>query len=421
MQCTAGFVKYVVAGVAALMLCLPTAQAAPKAGSVDIATKTSPLTLKEGGKVKKYHVVKGAMDFTAVGPMYLMIVVNLKRDAAFSGTRSLNITRDAAFVSTNAFTIAKGTVRSGKSARPYRPIIIDVPKGSHSYQVGWKDAPGAPLLLRLARAKKPVKAYAAAAEIPVAAPEPTDVVPLIPVPPANTATATPQNTPADVPPLAPVAPATETTGENTEVSPAPAAEATPPPAPEQTGEKAEEPGLKYVSVSARVNVLIPTSRVDTTWAFHADVRYILPWWNPNISIGMDIGYYPTSGSGQNLDPQIGLYEFDWNIHSLPMYFGPQVDVPIPGVPWFYLNAETGFAMIVAWSEGHTFEGTDKASDIAYGYYVGGGVEFRFGKFGGVTATYRHTGIYLDFDYPEFNRELGNLGGSSVLVGYRYIF
>jgi len=418
-----------VVGAAIFMLLCSTVAAAPKAGSVDITGKTTKKALKEGKKTKQYHIAKDSFDFSATGPVNLMIVVNVSRDKDFSGTRSLDITRNGEFVSANEFSITKGKVTYGKAPKAYRPLIVAVPKGSHIYRVAWKDAPAVPLLVRLAKVKKMVAVYAAAPEQAIAKEKPADeapplvAVPLVPLAPVaepkaeTAAQTTPEAPKAEAPAKAPQKEQSAQKEDTARDKPA----ATEPAEAKASKEAEDEPGLKYVSVAAKVNVLIPTSRVDTTWAFHADIRYILPWWNPNISIGLDIGYYPTSGSGQNLDPQIGLYDFDWKIHSLPMYFGPQVDIPIPGVPWLYLNAETGFSMIVAWSEGHTFDGTNKASDIAYGYYVGGGLEFRFGKFGGVTAVYRHTGIYLDFDYPEFNRELGNLGGSSVLVGYRYIF
>ncbi len=181
-----------------------------------------------------------------------------------------------------------------------------------------------------------------------------------------------------------------------------------------------EASLKYVSAAVKMDLLVPTSHVNSTFAIHLGLRYLLPWWNPNLSFGFDLGYYPMWGEGQNMDAQIGLYDYSWRLHLMPLSIGPQVDIPT-GIPWLVPFGEVGYTAIFAWSRGKSFGTTTKQSDVAHGYYLGGGVEFRFGRFGGVLGQYRYTGTFLDFGYPQYNLEPGDIGGHSVRVGYRYIF
>lgn len=200
----------------------------------------------------------------------------------------------------------------------------------------------------------------------------------------------------------------------------------PPPVAEKKPEKKEEPKKeekkrkKYVAAAIKMNVIVPTGKVSTTWAIHGEVRYVLPWWNPHISIGVEAGYYPLSGQGQNIDPQIGLYDYSWEITAVPIYSGVAVDLSL-GIPWIYGFAEGGFAAVLAWSTGESFNGTTDTHDVAYGYFIGGGIELRSKRFGSIVAQYRFTSLLLDFEYPQFNKELGDIGGSAVLIGYKYLF
>jgi hypothetical protein len=170
------------------------------------------------------------------------------------------------------------------------------------------------------------------------------------------------------------------------------------------------------SLAFKVDLTVPTSQIDTTYALHLEMRYYVI---KNLSIGLDLGYYPMSGEGQNLDSQIGLYDYSWNINSIPLYLG--VNYSIPVFKNILIEAQGGFSAVFAFSKGETFNGSNEVSDVAYGYYLGAGVILKLGSAGDVIGELRYTGMYLDFNYPEFNEKLGDMGGKSILVGYRYIF
>jgi len=170
------------------------------------------------------------------------------------------------------------------------------------------------------------------------------------------------------------------------------------------------------SLAFKLNLTVPTSEVNTTYALHLEMRYHIV---KNLSVGLDLGYYPMAGEGQNLDSQIGLYDYSWSINSIPLYLGVNYSLPI--INNFLIEFQGGFSSVFAFSSSETFNGTNEASDVAYGYYLGIGAILRLGDMGDVIGELRYTGMYLDFDYPEFNEKLGDMGGKSILVGYRYIF
>jgi len=130
--------------------------------------------------------------------------------------------------------------------------------------------------------------------------------------------------------------------------------------------------------------------------------------------------YTLKGKGTNLDPQSGLYDYSWKIDTVPLFIGLELDYPMIKNLLFF-HAGGGFAAVFAWSEGSSFGGKSSAKDVAYGWYAGLGADLRFGIFGGVTFEARYTGMLLDFEYPEFNKENGDIGGLSFLLGYKYIF
>ncbi len=182
--------------------------------------------------------------------------------------------------------------------------------------------------------------------------------------------------------------------------------------------------LKYVSAALKADLTVPRGVVDTTYAFHLELSYILPWWNPHLAFGVSAGYYPLSGKGQNIDNQIGLYDYSWEIKSIPVFIGPSVYYGIGGLDWLKIFAETGFAMVFSFSDGYTFNGRTEASDTAFGYYGGVGASFSIPyleRYGSVFTQFKYTGAFLDYNYPEFNDKPGDLGGFSVLIGYRYSY
>ena len=180
--------------------------------------------------------------------------------------------------------------------------------------------------------------------------------------------------------------------------------------------KAAKANSNLFSLAFKINLTVPTSQINTTYALHLEMRYHII---KDLSIGLDLGYYPMAGEGENLDSQIGLYDYKWSINSIPIYLGVNYSLSI--IKNFLIEAQLGFASVFAFSEGETFNGTNEASDVAYGYYIGIGAILRLGKMGDIIGELKYTGMYLDFDYPDFNEKLGDMGGKSIIVGYRYIF
>jgi len=186
-----------------------------------------------------------------------------------------------------------------------------------------------------------------------------------------------------------------------------------------THEQEQERPL-YFSIAVKGDMTVPIARVNPGFGAHLDVRYILPWMNPWFSVGIDAAWYRLSGKGTQNDPQIGLYRYSWTIDAVPINIGAAIEINKP-LDWLVFIGGCGFSIAWARSNGEMFGGTTFAEDIAFGYYVHGGVEFRFLPYSGVTVEYRHSGFYLDFDYPHLNTELGDIGGAMVLVGYKYTY
>jgi len=177
---------------------------------------------------------------------------------------------------------------------------------------------------------------------------------------------------------------------------------------------------KFFSVAVFGNMTVPTGNADPTWAVHARLHYILPFWNPHLSFGVEAGYYTLKGKGSNIDPEVGLYDYSWKVDTIPLFIGLGLEYPIIK-NMLYFSGNAGFATIFAWSEGTSFGGTTKTSDIAYGWYGGLGLEIRFGIFGGIALEARYNGMLLDFDYPNYNKKSGDIGGLNILLGYKYTY
>ena len=185
-------------------------------------------------------------------------------------------------------------------------------------------------------------------------------------------------------------------------------------------EKDIESRKKYFALAVLANLTVPTGNADATWAVHARLHYILPFWNPHLSFGVEAGYYTLKGKGTNLDPEAGLYDYSWRVDTMPLFAGLGLEYPIIK-NMLYLSGSAGFATVFAWSEGKSFGGTTKTSDIAYGWYAGLGAEVRFGIFGGIAVEARYNGMLLDFDYPNYNKDMGDIGGLNILLGYKYTY
>jgi hypothetical protein len=142
--------------------------------------------------------------------------------------------------------------------------------------------------------------------------------------------------------------------------------------------------------------------------------------NPWFTIGVDVAWYRLAGKGTQTDPQIGLYDYSWVIDSVPVNIGAAIEINKP-LKWLVMIGGMGFSTVWARSNGDMFGGNTFAEDVAFGYYLHVGLEFRFLPYGGVTVEYRHSGFFLDFNYPELNEKVGDIGGAMVLIGYKYTY
>lgn len=203
--------------------------------------------------------------------------------------------------------------------------------------------------------------------------------------------------------------------------------AEPAPAVTVTEERKEEPSEEkkekrplYFSIAAKADMVVPVSRVNPGFGMHLDARYIFPWLNPWLTVGVDVAWYRLSGKGTQIDSQIGLYDYSWVIDTVPVNIGIALEIDKP-LPWIVFIVGAGGSVVWARSRGDLFDGNTFAADVAYGYYANAGLEFRFLPYGGITVEYRHTGYFLDFDYRQLDREVGDIGGAMVLVGYKYTY
>ncbi len=186
------------------------------------------------------------------------------------------------------------------------------------------------------------------------------------------------------------------------------------------------------SVGLRVDLLVPTSQVDSTGAINLELRYRLPFHERRLALAADAGWYPLGGEGKSVDPQLGTYAFDWRVDSLPLHFGLEYLPPLPlELPSFLAGlrpyGEAGFALAFLWSnasyrnaEGETFIRDHLQEDTAIGWYAGAGALYRLGP-GDLVAGYRYDGLKTDMELPVWNPESGDVGGSHVQAGYRLVF
>jgi hypothetical protein len=187
---------------------------------------------------------------------------------------------------------------------------------------------------------------------------------------------------------------------------------------EETAGEAETAGTKIFSAGLKAGLLKATGEVDSTVAFNADLRSIIPvpLFQRNLAFGIEAGWYPYSGGGTQKDPLIGIYDFSWKMNLVPIYAGFTYHLPL-SIPLIGIFGTGGFAMNLAYAESRMFDRTTAKSGTAYGFYAGCGAEMKFGP-GYLLGEYRFTNIRTNFDLPDFNKKAGDLGGHNILVGYR---
>jgi hypothetical protein len=241
----------------------------------------------------------------------------------------------------------------------------------------------------------------------------------------------PPGTAGALPPVAePAEPAEPTRG----VAPIADAEPVAPLGPEHHATEPPAPRFDEdpFAVGLAADLLVPTSRVDSTGALSLALRYRLPFHERRLAVAADAGWYPLAGEGQSVDPQQGTFAFEWRLDSLPVHLGLEYLPPLPiRLPAFLAGlrpyGEAGFAMAFLWSKatyrnaaGETFIRDNLQKDTAVGWYAGAGGLVRLGP-GDLVGGYRYDGLKTDLDLPVANRKSGDVGGSHVQAGYRLVF
>jgi len=151
---------------------------------------------------------------------------------------------------------------------------------------------------------------------------------------------------------------------------------------------------------------------------------------------LDVGY---SISGTNGEVELQQYEsvegetrlvtttygYEGLLHSVPVSLGLRARLPLD-LPVHIDLAAGGLGVWGTSTTTSTLAGSavpfsqdNFATDFAWGFYGEGGVACALGV-GELTAAYRYQSAYLDFEHPEFNPTLGDLGGHHVVVGYRFL-
>lgn len=186
---------------------------------------------------------------------------------------------------------------------------------------------------------------------------------------------------------------------------------------------AEEP----FAVGLVADLLLPVSQVSATGALALELRYRLPFHDRRLALAADVGWYPNGGEGDQVDPQLGVYKFDWQLHTLPIHLGLEYMPPLPEIlPGLRPFGEAGFAMAFLWSsanyvrgDGSRFISDNPGEGLATGLYLGTGAAWRLGP-GDLVGGYRWSRLVTDMEMP-WRNEGGDVGGSNVYAGYRLLF
>jgi hypothetical protein len=175
---------------------------------------------------------------------------------------------------------------------------------------------------------------------------------------------------------------------------------------------------KYFSAALKVDALVPPRDVSATVAVTVELRYILPFHDNRLSLGVEAGWYALQGSGKATDPELGEYAYAYYINNIPIFIGPAYEIPIPGLEKtpFDVFASAGFAMVISSSSGIAFESRSHANATALGWYGGAGAEFDI-WIGKILGELRYTNAWTDFGLPQEGGN-GDLGGINIYVGYR---
>jgi hypothetical protein len=205
--------------------------------------------------------------------------------------------------------------------------------------------------------------------------------------------------------------------------------------------------------------LVPTAKVKATGGATLEMLYFLPLFSKPemrrfLGLSFEGGWYPLSGRGTNTFSEYDLFsevdeggagsgyvttefEVDWNIQIVPVYLGAvgrlstDMLLSLLGLTSLPLAPEVFGRVGGAMAYGKAtatlnrpgakpFVTDNTASDLAWGFYASVGAGIGLGP-GSLTLEYRYTNVRLDFEFPEWNLELGDIGGNLWRLAYRLDF
>ncbi len=182
----------------------------------------------------------------------------------------------------------------------------------------------------------------------------------------------------------------------------------------------------------RAALLVPTSQINLTGSVALELQWRSSVHDRRLGLSLDVGWYRLAGEGSQIDPAMGVFDYYWSAHGIPVHLGLVYEPPVqallaPLLPGLWPFVESGMALVPAISygtfmneNGHVFLEDNPGYGLAFGLYLGAGAAHPLGP-GEITALYRWTTAYTDMNYPWINPEAGDIHGSQVFVGYRLTY
>lgn len=182
--------------------------------------------------------------------------------------------------------------------------------------------------------------------------------------------------------------------------------------------------------------LSPKGARSVTLAILAESRFfVLPEPVSDLGISFELGWYHygQSASRTNVDdPDFGDFAYESSTHLFTALLGPVYRLGLSsrlGLP-FEGYVMGGFAAqrvsaTTSYTAGGTTVTDSPQRDFGWGYFLGAEAALALGP-GSLTGGVRFTSVRTDLKFrgiydDAYNQELGETGGTSVLVGYRFEF
>ncbi|MFN7130811.1 MAG: hypothetical protein ACK4N5_01935 [Myxococcales bacterium] len=221
----------------------------------------------------------------------------------------------------------------------------------------------------------------------------------------------------------------------------------PPPAIAAPAPEKEEDDRIGLMLGAKAALLVPAGRTtgvqanatqqaidasrSATVAFAIAVGYALPFLDRALSIRGEAGFYPLSGEGSREypnDPDFTRVDYRYSARGIPLTLGLGYRLPLP-IP-VEIAPVGGFAAVhttttSTWTRDGVSTEVAPQAGWALGFYLGAEAAYRLGP-GSLTGEIRYVNARTDLGFRDvkeyggaFNRELGDVQGTNVLLGYRF--